>query len=199
MSSLRRHPRPGRPLVALRRLVARRPWVHWLVVAATATAFAASVLDRIDRVDAARDSWGRTVTVAVATARLRPGDELRAEERELPAAMVPEGAVSGPVAGVVRQHLGPGEIVTELDVAAPGGPQAMLPDRWLAVPVVEQPPSGAVVGDRVQVVSDGFVLSADALVVGLLDDVTLVAVPADEAAALPAAANAGGLTLLLRP
>ncbi len=87
----------------------------------------------------------------------------------------------------------------EVDVAADGGPQAMTPDGWLAVPVIESPRSGAVVGDRVQVASDGFVVSADAIVVGGFDNVTVLAVPANEAPLLPAAADAGALTLLLKP
>jgi hypothetical protein len=69
----------------------------------------------------------------------------------------------------------------------------------LAVPIVESPPSGAAVGDRVRVVADGVVLSADALVVGYHDDVTLVAVPEQVAPILPPAADSGGLALLLEP
>ena len=75
----------------------------------------------------------------------------------------------------------------------------MIPAGWLAVPIRESPASGARLGDRVHVVSDGFVISADGLVVGVHDDATLVAVPSDEAPSIPASADAGGLTLLLVP
>ena len=75
----------------------------------------------------------------------------------------------------------------------------MTPAGWLVVPVLESPPSGALIGDRARAVADGVVLTKDAVVVGHHGDATLLAVPADVAPLLPAAADAGRLTLLLVP
>lgn len=186
-------------IVSTRRVLARRPWIQWVLIVAIATAVAASANGRLQQVDAERDSWGAMRSVLVATAPIEVGDTLRIERRDMPVAVIPEGAIDQADGVVARQRIGVGEIVTEVDVAANGGPQAMTPDGWLAVAVIESPRSGAVVGDRVQVASDGFVVSADAIVVGGFDEVTVLAVPADEAPLLPAAAHAGSLTLLLKP
>ena len=195
--------------VLTRRLLARRPWIQWVAIAVVAVLSAASVHARLQEVDRQRDSWGATRTVLVATGHTEIGQPIDAERRDLPIAMVPDGALdptaddagdAGEVGSrIARQLVGPGEIVTRLDVVAERGPQAVTPEGWLAVPVVESPRSGAVLGDRVQVASDGVVISADALVVGLFDDVTLLAVPATEAPLLAAASTAGALTLLLKP
>lgn len=185
--------------VTVRRLVAKRPWLYWLVVGAAALGVAASMMERSDRIDDARDAWGETTTVWVATKSLAPGDPVLAEALEVPVAVAPPQHVVSIEGLTTRQHVGPGEVIAEGDVAAHTGPQAITPPGWLAVPIVESPPSGAAIGDRVQVASDGVVISADALVVGLHDDVTVLAVPAHEAALVPAAAAAGTATLLLVP
>jgi hypothetical protein len=189
--------------VSTRRVLARRPWIQWLAIVVIAAAVTALVHARLQQVDRQRDSWGSTRTVLVASAPVEIGEPLLVESRDLPAAMIPDGAIDPDEARagapIARQRVGVGEIVTRLDVVADTGAQAMTPEGWLAVPVVESPRSGAVIGDRVQVASDGWVLSADALVVGQFDDVTVLAVPAAEAPLLPAAAAAGALTLLLKP
>jgi len=196
--------------VSVRRALVKRPWIYWLLVALASLGAAASMLDRVDRVDAARASWGRTRDVWVAVADHRPGDPITAERRAVPAAIV-EGDVvdagSDPehdsdidvAVAVARQHVDAGQIVYRSDVVARNGPQAMTPPGWLVVPILESPPSGAAVGDRARAVSDGVSISDDALVVGHHDDVTLLAVPAAVAPLLPAASDAGRVTLLLLP
>jgi hypothetical protein len=186
-------------IVSTRRVLVRRPWVQWVLIIAVATAIAASVQARLRQVDAQRDSWGSTRTVFVAAGSIEVGEPLRLERRGVPEALVPPGAIERADGTVARQRIGVGEIVTDVDVVADRGPRAMVPEGWLGVPVVESPRSGAQVGDRVQLVSDGFVVSTDAIVVGRLDDVTLLAVPGAEAPLVPAAATAGSLTLLLKP
>ena len=184
--------------VSIRRTLARRPWIHWLAVVATAIALAASVHDAVSRVHATRRSWGVTTSVVVASGDIEPGQPIEFVRRDVPLALAPDASLDSTDGLVARQHIGDGEIVTAIDVVGQG-PLALVPEGWMAAPIVESPRSGAAVGDRVQVATDGFVLSADALVVGHVGDVTLVAVPADEAPLVPAAADAGSLTLLLRP
>jgi hypothetical protein len=194
---------PLRMMPAARRLLVRRPWIYWLLVAASAVATAATVLDRVERIDVARDQWGSTQRVLVADRDIAPGETLVVTPRDLPAALVPVTALDivGTGAAVARQHIAAGEIITRVDVgrADGSGPLALVPDGWLAVPLVESPVSGAAIGDRVQLAGDGIVIADAAIVVGYHDDVTLVAVPADLAPMIPAAAESGGIALLLAP
>ena len=195
-----------RRVVAARRLLVRHPWVYWFAVGALAAATYASVGSHTAAHDAARAEWGATSPVVVARAPLAPGDALGAHVAidAWPSAIVPPDALAALEPGLVaRQHVARGDLVGALDVA-PGGPLALVPDGWVAVPVVESPTSGAEVGERVQVTSEGVLLAGDGLVVGevgagMAGEVTLVAVPASIAPLLPAAADAGHLTLLRLP
>ncbi len=185
--------------VTVRRVLVKRPWIYWSVAVIAALGASASLLGRSDGIDAARASWGETRAVWVATVDHAAGDPLTVVHRDVPKAMVADSAVTDVVNRWARQQIAAGEIVHDVDVVSATEPQAMIPAGWLAVPIRESPASGARLGDRVHVVSDGFVISADGLVVGVHDDATLVAVPSDEAPSIPAAADAGGLTLLLVP
>ncbi len=191
----------SRAAVSIRRLLARRRWIYWLLVSGLASACAAQVLARLDEVEAERVRWGETRTVLVAARDIVPGEPLSGVtvDRHLPIAMIPESAVTDVANRIARQHVAVGEMITTADITAGDGPQALVPEGWLAVAIVESPSSGAAIGDRVQVASDGVVISSDALVVGFVDDVTLVAAPAHEAPLLPAAAAASALALLLVP
>ena len=190
--------------VALRRLLARRPWIHWLVVLTAAVATGAVVRARVSAIDDARRAWGDAREVLVARADTRPGAALEVDVREVPSAVVPHDALNADADLehlVARQDVSAGEIVTAIDIGRAGqaGPAALLPDGWAAVPIVEAPASGAPIGARVRIAGDGVVLAGDAIVVGYHDDVTLVAVPQDAAAMVAAGAHAGGVTLLLVP
>ncbi len=190
-----------RVTVSIRRVLARRPWLYWLLVGAVAAGFATEVAGRSDAIDAERARWGESRIVLVADRDLGPGDPLAGAvtKRTFPVAMIPIEAVSEIDRQVARQRIAAGEVITAPDVAEHDGPRALLPEGWLAVAIVESPSSGARIGDRVQIASEGTVISSDAVVIGFVDDATLVAAPADEAPLLPAAAAAGGVALLLVP
>lgn len=188
-----------RGAVAARRFLVRRPWAYWLAVAVAVIGVTTTTHARTVRIDAAREAWGETRDAWVAVAPMHPGDALRVERRSLPAAMVPDGALRDVGGRVARQAIGAGEIVHDLDVVAASGPQAWTAAGRLAVPVLESPASGAALGDRVRVVSEGVVLADDAIVVGHHAEATLVAVPEADAPAIPAAADVGRVTLLLVP
>jgi hypothetical protein len=187
--------------VRCRRAVARHRWLRRLLVVGAAVAVASTTFSRLERVDAARARWGDTLEVLVATAGSDAGEPLRVEVRSLPAAMVPAGSVAADRVDdplVARQRVTVGEVVVDADVTV-DGPLGLVPDGWLAVPVVESPPSGAAAGERVQVASEGVVIAAEALVVGHQGDATLIAVPADAAPLLPVAATDGTLAVLRSP
>ena len=114
--------------------------------------------------------------------------------------MVPADAVATVTASArARQHVAAGEILVAGDVAPTGVPQALIPPGWTAIAIAEAVPSGARVGDAVAVAASGAVLSAEGIVVGLVGDATLVAVPDADAAAVAGASAAAGVSLLLRP
>jgi hypothetical protein len=185
-------------LPALRRVAARRPWLQWAVITTVALAVAATVADTMAAVDAEREEWGESVAAWVAAADHDIGDVLAAEVREVPLAVLPDDAVGDdPSGALARQSIGRGEIVTTLD--AVDGDRGIAPAAWLVAPVRESPPSGVGVGERVQVVSDGFVMAAEGIVVGFHDDVTLVAVDPSVAPLLPAASDTAHVALLRRP
>lgn len=190
----------SRVAAGLRRTAARRPWIQWLVIVALAGSAAAVAHRRMAAIDAARDGWGDAVPVWVARGDAEVGEPLATTRAEAPRAMVPDGAVTFDPAGLVaRQRIGPGEIVTTVDVMPLGDLASLTPDGWLVTPVDERPASGASAGERVRVVSGGFVLAEQGVVVGAIDHVTLVALPADVAPLVPAAAESGDVTLLRIP
>lgn len=187
----------------VRRVLARRPWLYWLAIGALATGTYVAVGNHARRHDAARDRWGRTSPVLITHMPVAPGEPLADSVRrtEWPEALAPPGAVMELEPGTVaRQHIGAGEAVTDADVAPGEGPLALVPAGWAAVPIVESPPSGAAVGERVRVAAEGVIVAADGLVVGTVaPDVTLVAVPEADAAVVSAAVEGGALVLLRAP
>ena len=189
----------GRETARVRRLVARRPWLRWIPITACALGFTASVISHRDDVERARAAWGDQVEVWVADAELEPGRPVAARPRHMPTAVVPSGAVDAdPNGATARQRVGPGEIVTAADLTRGSPPGSLMPDGWLAVPVDESTPSGAEIGDQVQLAADGMTIADDAIVVAMVDAVPLVAVPADQAP-MVALANESGVTLLRAP
>jgi hypothetical protein len=183
----------------LRRALARRPWIRWLVVAGCAAAAAVGTMRLDASVTAERDSWGRTRSVVVATRTVRPGEPLAGAttDRRLPVAALPAEAVDEVVgSAVARRRLSTGEVVTTHDVASDRGPLAFTPPGHVAVPVVESVASGAELGDAVVITADGVILASGTLA-GSDDGVTVVAVPADDGPAVAASAN--GVVLLRIP
>ena len=182
--------------------LARRPWLYWLGVVALAASGGLVVARAAAGIDDARQAWGETRPVVVASADIAPGDALagRASIRDRPSPAVPESALSSlPAGAVARQHIAAGEAIVAADVAATAGPRSLVPDGWSAVAVAEAVPSGAVIGDPVVAVAGGVVLAAEGMVVGHAGEAVLVAVPADEAPQVAHAATTGELSLLLEP
>lgn len=189
--------------VRWRRLVARRPWLYWCLVGACALAGGISVNGRVEELDIERRSWGDRRQVLMSVTATATGEPVIASVTEVPVSLVPDDALSpgrdrAPL--IARHALAGNHILTELDVAGEGdtGPMALVPEGWLAVPIVEAPPSDAPIGEPIVVASDGTVV-ADGTVVGHHDDVTLVAVPAGRAASVAAAAQQAAITLLRAP
>jgi hypothetical protein len=170
------------------------------MIVALAASVAAAVHHRMMRLDAERAAWGAKAQVWVSDGIHAIGDEIAAVRSEVPAAVAPADAVGdSPIGMVARQRIGRGEIITDGDVMAPGDEDALVPAGWLITPLDESTPSGAAIGERVQVVSGGYVIADRGVVVGFVEEVTLVALPADIAPLVPAAAESAVVTLLRIP
>jgi SAF domain len=186
----------------VRLVLARSPWLYWAVVAALAGAAGLFVMRAADGVEAARESWGDSRRVLVATRDVEPGDLLdgAADLRPLPAPMLPPDAVTELEEGAVaRQRIAAGEVVVAHDLGPSGAPQTLIPSGWLAVAISEPVASGARVGNAVSVATGGVVLATEGIVVGLVGEALLVAVPADIAPQVAQAASTGDVAVLLAP
>ena len=191
--------RMGSGMALLRRVLASRPWVRWVVLSASALLFLTAVAEHRRQLATAVAEWGEPRTVWVTDRAIAAGDPIVAFPADHPTAMLPDEPVDrDPTGTVARQAIGGGEVVVGIDVAARGAPSDLIPDGWLAVPIVEAAPSAAAVGEHVVVTADGVVVAEVGLVVDTLDATPLVAVPADVAPSV-ALANQSGVTLLRMP
>jgi hypothetical protein len=184
-------------LARIRLIVARHPWVYWLVISAVAGVVALGTERAMAGVDAARRSWGEQEAVWVASAAIEPGQPIRADRRQVPRALAPASAVIvAPVDAVARQRISPGEIITDIDLAVRGA-AGLIPDGWVAFAVPSAVAHFAP-GDHLRVYSgDQFV--AAGVVVNSGESELLVAIPIESAPAMATALLANTVTLALTP
>jgi hypothetical protein len=188
-------------VVARARLVlARRPWLYWVAVGALAAAAAFAVHTGQTSIDAERQRWGTTRAVLVATRALEPGDTLFAELVDLPVAVLPDDALSEVAPGTrTRQRVTRGDVLTRVDVTSRHGPAALADPATVVVALSDPLARDVAEGLAVQVVADGVVLAASAIVSAVVDDVVFVAVSEPDGPAVAAAAQRGAASLLYLP
>ncbi len=183
-----------------RLVLARRPWIYWVVVVVLAVAAASSVRSEMASIASERDTWGSASSVLVARHQLEPGDPITADLVSLPLAALPDGALTDePTGAVVRQRVAAGEILTRLDVTSRPGPAALAEPGTVVVALSDPLARDVVVGLNVQVTADGLVVADAARVTGVVDNVIFVAVDTDEAPTVAAAAQQGVASLLYLP
>jgi hypothetical protein len=183
-----------------RLVLARRPWIYWVVVATLAIVAAVAVRGEMASIAAQRDAWGATRSVLVARHQLEPGDPIVADFATLPLAALPDDAlIDEPNGGVVRQRVAAGEVLTQLDVSSRDGPAAFAEPGSVVVAMSDPLARNVVVGLDVQVTADGLVVANAARVTGVVDDVIFVAVSEREAPTVAAAAQQGIASLLYLP
>ena len=183
------------PLARLRHVLARRPWLYWLGVGVLAAGRSALVAVRAAAsVDEARQRWGTTREVAVATLPTSPPairSPAATELRSRPGADGP-GRGASPRSSTVRrarQHVAVGEILVgarsrRVRRAAGADPARLVGGRRRR----SRFRSGAAVGDRRRGGQRRRRRRpTTAIVVGQRDDAVLVAVPDDDAPAVAAA------------
>ena len=188
------------PVVRVRVFLARHPWWYWLAVAALAVTVAMIARDRLAAVEQSRVAWGTSRTVVVADVDHEPGDELRISRVELPAAAIPPSALGDlPPAARLRQRLASGEIVVATDIAAADGPAARASPGTVVVGVIDPTAPVDEIGVAVRIAAEGVVLAERGTIVELSGDVVYVAVDADRAAAVAAAAQLRLASILFLP
>ena len=200
---------PARPFVRLR----RRPSAYWLLAGALALLTALVVSRAVGRAEAGAARLGGLRPAVVATATVPAGATIGSgdtEVRQLPAALVPPGAVEAlPEPTVVAATIHEGEVVLAARLA-PAGASALaaaLPPgtRWVAVPVE---PSALPVepGDVVDVLAtfdpdlaDGsdptVAVARGAIVVDVGEDSVVVAVTPGQAPRVAFAVAGGAVSL----
>ena len=187
-------------LAHVRSFIARHRATYWAAVACLALTVALVLVAQSRRLTDARDEWGTSVDVWVAVADTAPGALLQVDRQSMPAAMVPGAAVTGarPDGAVARQHVSAGEVVVDTDVGAGRLPLLVPGSRAVAV-AADDTTVPLEIGDRVDIVAGGVVLSADAVVVDLGTGVAVIGVPADDAPAVAAASLDRTAVAVIRP
>lgn len=219
------HP-PTIVAVRARRALAR-PRTRRAGLATLAAVTGLAVASLVSAAERARDQWGASRPVAVATQDLDLGDVIgpgAVEVRHLPEiAVAPDALDHVPGGAVVRDPVAAGEPLVPARLAPLGltGAAALVPDDHRAVPV-PLGPAGApplAVGDRVDVLAvvgtapgDGhagavgptgsdaepaFAVAEAARVVDVSDGAVTVAVPTDDAARVALVATQGLAVLAL--
>jgi Flp pilus assembly protein CpaB len=202
--------------VRARRALAR-PGVRRLAVAVLAVTTALTVTATLGAADAARDRWGPSQPVAVATRDLAPGDVVDAtaiERRDLPEGLVTDASLAAaPEGAVVRHPILAGEPLVAARLAPHGlsGVAALVPPghRAVAVPVGPAGMPPLATDDLVDVVTvlptglesgeedPAFPLVERAPVVDVGDQSVTIAVPAADAPRVAWALSNGTIVLVL--
>ena len=156
----------------------------------------------------ATTSLGLTTPVLIATSSIEQGDIITSQLfslRALPRSAVAPTALHNMQFGLVaQQSISIGELLTTTNTGMTASTQLQLPIGFRSVAIV--PPAALPpmqVGDHVDIIANGMVLAADALVLSLMENTTgevvgvIVAVPAELSAAVASAAAIGDATMVV--
>ena len=162
----------------------------------------------MSRMQSATSSLGETTSVLIATSDIKPGDLITPQlfnRHTLPRSAVAPTALHDVQIGLVaQQSISIGELLTTTNTGTSTSKQLQLPIGFRSVAIV--PPAALPpmqVGDHVDIIANGVVLAADALVLSLIENTTgvitgvIVAVPAELSAAVASAAAIGDATLVV--
>ena len=158
----------------------------------------------LSRMQSATASLGLTTPVLIASSNIEPGDIITTQLfslRTLPRSAVAPTALHDLQTGLVaQQSISIGELLTTTNTGTSTSKQLQLPIGFRSVAIV--PPAALPpmqVGDHVDIIANGIVLAADALVLSLIENTpgVIVAVPADLSAAVASAAAIGDATLVV--
>ena len=161
----------------------------------------------------ATKSLGATVVVLVASHNIGPGDAITSQlfitRTFVRSAVAPTALHDVQIGLVAQQSISIGELLTTTNTGTSTSKQLQLPIGFRSVAIV--PPAALPpmqVGDHVDIIANGVVLAADALVLSLIENTAgagagvivigvIVAVPAEFSAAVASAAAIGDATLVV--
>ena len=167
----------------------------------------------LSRMQSATTSLGLTTPVLIATSSIKPGDIITSQLfslRALPRSAVTPTALHDLQTGLVaQQSISIGELLTTTNTGTSTSKQLQLPIGFRSVAIV--PPAALPpmqVGDHVDIIANGVVLAAEALVLSLMENTpgtvtgvivigVIVAVPAELSAAVASAAAIGDATMVV--
>ena len=166
----------------------------------------------LSRMQSATSSLGETISVLIAASDIKPGDPITPQlfaVRTFPRSAVAQSALHDvPIDSIAQQSISSGELLTTTNTGTSTSKQLQLPVGFRSVAIV--PPAALPpmqVGDHVDIIANGTVLAADALVLSLMQNTTgaangavlgvVVAVPAESSAAVASAAAIGDATLVV--
>ena len=167
----------------------------------------------LSRMQSATRSLGLTTPVLIATSSIEPGNIITSQLfslRALPRSAVAPTALHDLQTGLVaQQSISIGELLTTTNTGTSTSKQLQLPIGFRSVAIV--PPAALPpmqVGDHVDIIANGMVLAADALVLSLMENTpgtvtgvivigVIVAVPAELSAAVASAAAIGDATMVV--
>ena len=174
------------------------------VIASLVCCAALTFFITLSRMQSATDSLGLTTPVLIASSNIEPGDIITTQLfslRTLPRSAVTPTALHNLQIGLVaQQSISIGELLTTTNTDTSTSKQLQLPVGFRSVAIV--PPAALPpmqVGDHVDIIANGIVLAADALVLSLIENTpgVIVAVPAELSAAVASAAAIGDATLVV--
>ena len=166
----------------------------------------------LSRMQSATSSLGKTTSVLIATSDIKPGDLITSQLfilRTFPrSAVAPTALHDVQIGSIAQQSISKGELLTTTNTGTSTSKQLQLPVGFRSVAIV--PPAALPpmhVGDHVDIIANGIVLAADALVLSLMENTTgtangavlgvVVAVPAELSAAVASATAIGDATLVV--
>ena len=177
---------------------------QYQVIAGLVCCAALTFFITLSRMQSATASLGLTTPVLIASSNIEPGDIITSQLfslRTLPRSAVAPTALHNLQTGLVaQQSISIGELLTTTNTGTSTSRQLQLPIGFRSVAIV--PPAALPpmqVGDHVDIIANGVVLAADALVLSLIEDTigVIVAVQADLSAAVASAAAIGDATLVV--
>ena len=190
--------------LALCRNNRRRQQVIAVLVCCAALTFFVTM----SRMQSATRSLGATVVVLVASHNIGPGDAITSQlfvtRTFVRSAVAPTALHAVQLGLVAQQSISIGELLTTTNTGTSTSTQLQLPIGFRSVAIV--PPAALPpmqVGDHVDIIANGVVLAADALVLSLIENTpgvisgVIVAVPAELSAAVASAAAIGDATLVV--
>jgi hypothetical protein len=173
-------------LPRLRYLLARRPYLYWVVAGACAVLLAARLHGVETSAERSAAAWGTARVVWVNDGDTAAGATLHPVARRYPTAMVPRAALASvPPAARAARTVVDGQVLLAADVAGTRTP----PIDWVALSIPRDHTPRLVPGDGVAVLQSG-ALACDGMMIDTQGEQVEIAVPVACAAAVSAELSA---------